>query len=680
MNNLKTRRLTTEELKKLTLEENGIKIVSPPLFTKEQCQYIWDETVEFMKYNTQYVTSTKTGQIYTKNNASNYRNFIEICGRPVISYVIMNDVARLISSILGVPISDLLCSIEGFYYQTTDLNRKQKQFEFIVNEFMDPLTDKYMTRCCLQVTPNEKDHSCLTSFVRKDKQTSNICSIITRQFDTRYSNKKNRTLDMNDIKTIKKIHGRPVIFDDDNIPEGTVFLIDSNNIPCHKIVAESNHLVYYFAFWRKDAPIPSVIDKTTNLRKAYSLNRMTHPETNIITFKNYSKPHCKKIQYFEHPELDTDQMAQLFGFENLTHMKIKKQELEQTENHIVHAKKMFTHVRRHEKTLAIVREKLYGLSNNLKRNIDLVETPVTPHEPETKKQCLSVYNEYDIQSDSSEPYALFDTKFDSDTSEDDLFIHNSISSNVMTQYHESFYGEKYHKTTLILYCRDLYTGLFLFGKIICSNIFTEYIYDIITKTPIIYNQDTSMFVPLYHPLMFIKQQVIIKHETNNPNNFIEIKNIDNRYDIRDGLNMVFQDIYDMTQKTTMNYDIKDMIEFYTNNPITITGNFKNWVNKSYDQVIIHPIGNYSEFNIHRACRSFDDQNQVMKMIIDTRKQLDYIETIIENIRFELFDIIDKDCYKIHFMISKRVFKISDSHILDKYKDVIEYDLFDYVTK
>ena len=825
---IKTRGLSIEELKNLTLKDNGVQILPKPLFTPKQCEYIWNETVEFMNHNSIHVPATnKTEKPYTKIIAHSDRNFFGACGKPVVGYVIMTDMLKVISETTGIPPSDLVCSLEGFFYQNGDCKQKDTELKFIIDEHVNKTYDKYMTRCFLQVTPSQKGHSCFTSFVRDDTNNDSekdICSIITRQYTT----KKTRTLSTSDIEILEKLHGKPVIFDNESISAGTVFLIDSNNVPTNKIAAGSKRLVFYFAFWRKDLTLyPFIVEKTMNLRYAYILNRMTHHAIHIVQFPNTCSNRSgfyTTTQYFEHPKLDTDQMAQLLGFKDLEDVEKKRSKIERKHKHIKPISKIFSHVRSHEKTLTIVRKELDESYNRLKRRV-VYDSIVEEHipTPETKKQCLvsteevseSSNTKYDdddsilaniILEDLEKSYVddsnrdqlvvhtnnlLNDPLLDefrtvhltdlekqvlncirdnrkcftpvvddsiissSNTNEekisevieslsdtDDQFeplddiitqdeydlddcieipnISDSSSQDILTQDEDNLdelvlvsdiddkcesqsHDEEIptslssettneclqvheetenNQRTLILYCRNLYIGLRLFQQITGANTFAGFLDDIKTKKPVMYNTDTKLYEPIDTSLIHIKHMTIIENKKNNMTNHIcarfsdkEVYTIgSNQYET------ILNKIYELSSiSKTRFYNDPKVGYSYINDIINLSGKIESWTNDLYDRIIIHPIADYSEFSNYLTCRGFNHKTEQMTMIIDSIIQLRSIRDHIEKLRFELFDVMDKEGYQLEFMISEKIFTESDSNVLDEYKDILKYGTFNYDT-
>lgn len=371
-----TKNLSIEAIRKLKLCSDGVELPNKPLFTPAQCEYIWNETSKFVKNRETSLNDTNL----KKDNGyliPNIRNIFHLGGKPVIGFLVMEAMARWMADFMGTTVDKIICSIDGFYFQESEDVRSDVKIHHMNFHTDAPLHKKPRSgviQSLVQITPGEKNGSCFTTFLG-----SNNYVYDTVANSSEYSKEFN-PISLSDINRIKDKYGDPVVFDNDDLPPGQMILFYSDMVHSARHSSNSKRLVYYVTCWQREKTehsievniIPKRRQKT--ISSAYVNSRLTghnlcmfdlsptvHFQKNADEIKKIMK---EKMLYYLHPDLDTDLMARLVGFENLEDLRNNRERLI---TNIV--SRHFDNVQTQLKTMAEVRVELYGSYNRLKRKL-----------------------------------------------------------------------------------------------------------------------------------------------------------------------------------------------------------------------------------------------------------------------------------------------------------------------
>lgn len=366
-----TRNLTLEQIRNLTLEKEGVCLPSKPLFTPVQCEYIRRETEEFVKAREESLKDTGL-------DLPNIRNIFHLGGKPTVGFLVMQAMARYMAQeVLKTDKRNIVCSIDGIFFQKRD-DSKTDSKTYHMNFHTDARLDRdheNVVQGLVQITPGEKNGSCFTTFLNSYKD---VRATVSNPLD--YSKEFN-PLSPPDLERIKEKNGDPVVFDNDELPQGQVIFFHSDMVHSARHSSDSDRIVYYVTCWQRPTPARNTdINLLSNARKniipkAYINNRLTGHnlcqfDLQAVSFRQANAVNIKaimkeKLLYYRHPDLDNDEMARLLGFESLSDLRQKRSNLS---TGIV--EKHFDNVQSQPKTMAIVREELYGNYNKLKRKLD----------------------------------------------------------------------------------------------------------------------------------------------------------------------------------------------------------------------------------------------------------------------------------------------------------------------
>ncbi len=301
----KTKRLSIDKIKSLTIKEDGIQFLQYPLFTPEQCKIIWDEVSIYMDRMNNSIDPSMP--VYNGYRCYNINNIFKYGGLPTIVFLVMLEMAKLLSiEVFHTKISEILCSIEPFYFQKES---DKLNYENINNKQSRLYTNKQyngnIVHSFVQITSGGVDKSC---FIARPKNQDTM-----------------------------------VIFDNEEIPSGQVVLHSSGIVDgiCHSI--KSNRLVFHITCYQR----PSMNHKTdynivthqslNDISKIFLLNELSDINLQFPKLGFYQdlssrtrdvvKSMLRNLLFTRYPNIDTDELARLFGFDDLTNFRLRKREL-----------------------------------------------------------------------------------------------------------------------------------------------------------------------------------------------------------------------------------------------------------------------------------------------------------------------------------------------------------------
>lgn len=658
------KRISDDELYNLTIGKDGVKFL-PPIFTPAQCDYIWNETEQFIQSHENNLEDKGVPK-YNGYYTPNVKNHFTCIGLPAVAFLIIEEIAKIFSKCLNPVNPDiiqtdnlgLLCSIEGFDFQRPDDYISCQSIEHFRYKMTNKNTyaiDSKVVRCCIQITPGQQDGTCFSAFLKSDIDN-------------------------------------PVLFDNKTILPGQLILFNEKIIHEKTILPKSRHLMFYVTCWQQYGlyyksninRLPHSLnwhlkDKIINNRlTSYNLHIQPLNNINHRTKKYYKSRdiYINNMIYSKHPKLDTMLLCSLFEIYNLSY-------LEQDHYSYVKTKpttRYFKNVVSQSKSLPQVRQELYALADSIcKRKLsDCIQT--SEFDPPTKRLAIDDGSststiEKQMTGDSSKKTTngvSIDTLYESFDDDDDVSIDVSYKSfndviSIDTEGNpldddiisidtedESFddkiltsvstINDQKFKTAKIS-CASFYIAILIIYKFTQSQLFVPLIKEMESKGFTL-NEDANCHEPSTD-LNSVYSMIRVENDCNIGKDMITITLYKDKPISPGRLDIQSYIIFDKSISVTNNDEIieffrdsripyfidnKEQDALFYQSEIVIRGQFDKWKLENMN-LVIHPKMDFSETEIYHAFRTFNNEYDQMFLMVYNKETLSKMNDILDDISF-----------------------------------------------